>query len=100
MVTIIPGPVDSTSTTISIEDIVRVKAHTLACPGMNFYSLYVYVAKAAGEHFYLFSYKQLSDMELAYKQLNALIKSNNSKENAVQIVPFEGAMPVLRDTAV
>ncbi|MBF9252037.1 hypothetical protein I2I11_01895 [Pontibacter sp. 172403-2] len=87
MITIIQGPIGSSTTSILLCEITRIEAHTLTFFEEKVYNFYVFVEKAAQEYFYMFSYKQLQDFEQAHKQLTSLLKDPQAQDHTIQIVP-------------
>ncbi|ARS36378.1 hypothetical protein [Pontibacter actiniarum] len=87
MITHIQGPEGSSNTQIQVKDILYLKTHQLSFFDTEVFNLYVFVKKGDSEHFYLFIYKELLPMQLAFEQLTAAMETPLSGTHTIYFSP-------------
>lgn len=88
MIIRIPAPCGCTTTSIKLDDIIRIEASSLSFFNEHSYNLYIMMRNVAKEEcFHLFSYSSFKDMQKAYKQLSALLKEKPRQDLSIQMQP-------------
>lgn len=88
MILYIKGPADSISTTIPVNDIVRLESCVLEFFGKKLYNLYIIVKASEDENFHLFSYVSHSDFQAANSSIGNLLKMASGEDNIIKVEPL------------